>query len=101
VGSDREGLPIRDLTRGTPRWQTSSEGVRSSSSITSCSGLTTRRGVQPARQSADGFNGFAVHLANHDVMLSRCRRAPLAKLQTYKRRMGWSFPWASVGRRRL
>ncbi len=44
---------------------------------------------------ADGFNGFAVHLANHDVMLWAISRAPLAQLQTYKRRMGWIFPWAS------
>jgi predicted dithiol-disulfide oxidoreductase (DUF899 family) len=44
---------------------------------------------------ADGFNGFAVHLANHDVTLSAVSLAPLAKLQAYKRRMGWSFPWAS------
>jgi predicted dithiol-disulfide oxidoreductase (DUF899 family) len=44
---------------------------------------------------ADGFNGFSVHLANHDVMLSAVSRAPLAKLQAYKRRMGWTFPWAS------
>src|SRR5215468_1397523 len=44
---------------------------------------------------ADGFNGFAVHLANHDVMLWAVSRAPLAKLQAYKQRMGWSFPWAS------
>ncbi len=44
---------------------------------------------------ADGFNGSAVHLANHDVMLSAVSRAPLAKLQAYKRRMGWTFPWAS------
>src|SRR5436190_4011909 len=44
---------------------------------------------------ADGFNGFVVHLANHDVMLWAVSRAPLDKLQTYKRRMGWSFPWAS------
>ena len=44
---------------------------------------------------ADGFDGFAVHLANHDVMLSAVSRAPLAKLQTYKRRMEWTFPWAS------
>ncbi len=44
---------------------------------------------------ADGFNGFAIHLANHDVMLWAVSRAPLAKLQAYKRRMGWSFPWAS------
>jgi predicted dithiol-disulfide oxidoreductase (DUF899 family) len=44
---------------------------------------------------ADGFNGFAVHLANHDVMLWAVSRAPLPKLQAYKQRMGWSFPWAS------
>jgi predicted dithiol-disulfide oxidoreductase (DUF899 family) len=45
---------------------------------------------------ADGFNGFAVHLSNHDVMLWAVSRAPLAKLQAYKRRMGWTFPWASA-----
>src|SRR5688500_16650554 len=44
---------------------------------------------------ADGFNGFTVHLANHDVTLSAVSRAPLAKLQAYKHRMGWTFPWAS------
>jgi predicted dithiol-disulfide oxidoreductase (DUF899 family) len=44
---------------------------------------------------ADGFNGFVVHLANHDVSLSAVSRAPLAQLQAYKQRMGWSFPWAS------
>jgi predicted dithiol-disulfide oxidoreductase (DUF899 family) len=44
---------------------------------------------------ADGFDGFVVHLANHDVMLSAVSRAPLPKLQAYKRRMGWTFPWAS------
>src|SRR5437773_8841957 len=45
---------------------------------------------------ADGFNGFAVHLANHDVMLWAVSRGPLAKLQAFKRRMGWTFPWASA-----
>jgi predicted dithiol-disulfide oxidoreductase (DUF899 family) len=44
---------------------------------------------------ADGFNGFAVHLANHDVMLWAASRAPFAKLQAFKQRMGWTFPWAS------
>ena len=44
---------------------------------------------------ADGFNGFVVHLANHDVALSAVSRAPLAKLQAFKQRMGWTFPWAS------
>jgi len=44
---------------------------------------------------ADGFDGVAVHLANHDVTLSAVSRAPLAKLQAYRQRMGWTFPWAS------
>jgi predicted dithiol-disulfide oxidoreductase (DUF899 family) len=44
---------------------------------------------------ADGFDSFAVHLANHDVMFWAVSRAPLAKLQAYRRRMGWRFPWAS------
>ncbi len=44
---------------------------------------------------ADGFNGSVVHLAHHDVTLCAVSRAPLAKLQAFKRRMGWSFPWAS------
>jgi predicted dithiol-disulfide oxidoreductase (DUF899 family) len=44
---------------------------------------------------ADGFNGSVVHLANHDVTLSAVSRAPLAKIQAYQRRMGWTFPWAS------
>ena len=44
---------------------------------------------------ADGFNGFASHLTNHDVMLWAVSRAPIEKLQGYEQRMGWTFPWAS------
>lgn len=44
---------------------------------------------------ADGFNGIAVHLANHDTTLTAVSRAPSAKLQAFKQRMGWTFPWAS------
>lgn len=44
---------------------------------------------------ADGFNGIAVHLINHDVMFWAISRAPLQKLQAFKKRMGWTFPWAS------
>ncbi|HTB85309.1 MAG TPA: DUF899 domain-containing protein [Candidatus Sulfotelmatobacter sp.] len=44
---------------------------------------------------ADGFNGIWTHLANHDVMFRAISRCPLAKLQAYKKRMGWNFPWAS------
>jgi predicted dithiol-disulfide oxidoreductase (DUF899 family) len=44
---------------------------------------------------ADGFNGSAVHLENHDVAMMAVSRAPIAAIQAYKRRMGWTFPWAS------
>ena len=44
---------------------------------------------------ADGFDGIHVHLANHDVTLTAVSRAPLDKLVAFRRRMGWSFPWAS------
>src|ERR1700751_565355 len=54
-----------------------------------------KAGCQSCSMIADGFNGFAVHLANHDVALWAVSRGPLAKLQEYKRRMGWRFPWAS------
>ena len=54
-----------------------------------------RAGCPSCSAIADGFDGFSVHLANHDVMLWAVSRAPLAKLQAFKRRMGWNFPWAS------
>jgi predicted dithiol-disulfide oxidoreductase (DUF899 family) len=54
-----------------------------------------KAGCPSCSMIADGFNGFTVHLANHDVMLWAVSRAPLAKLQAYKQRMGWGFPWAS------
>jgi predicted dithiol-disulfide oxidoreductase (DUF899 family) len=54
-----------------------------------------KAGCPSCSSIADGFNGFYAHLANHDVMLWAVSRAPLEKLQAYKRRMGWTFPWAS------
>ena len=54
-----------------------------------------KAGCPSCSSIADGFNGFAGHLANHDVMLWAVSRAPLVKLQAYKQRMGWTFPWAS------
>jgi predicted dithiol-disulfide oxidoreductase (DUF899 family) len=44
---------------------------------------------------ADGFNGSVVHLQNHDVAMMAVSLAPIGAIQAYKRRMGWSFPWAS------
>jgi predicted dithiol-disulfide oxidoreductase (DUF899 family) len=54
-----------------------------------------KAGCPSCSSIADGFNGIVVHLANHDVMLWAVSRAPLTKLLAYKRRMGWTFPWAS------
>ena len=44
---------------------------------------------------ADGFNGNIAHLNARDTTFTCISRAPLAKLQAYKKRMGWDFPWAS------
>ncbi|MDB4875542.1 MAG: protein of unknown function thioredoxin family protein [Gemmatimonadetes bacterium] len=54
-----------------------------------------KAGCPSCSSIADGFNGIAVHLANHDVAFGAVSRAPLEKLQAYKARMGWTFPWAS------
>jgi predicted dithiol-disulfide oxidoreductase (DUF899 family) len=58
-------------------------------------GPNYRAGCPSCSAIADGFNGIAVHLAHHDVTLAAVSRAPLATLQEYKQRMGWTFPWAS------
>jgi predicted dithiol-disulfide oxidoreductase (DUF899 family) len=47
---------------------------------------------------ADNFSGAITHLAHHDVTMLCVSRAPLAKLDAYKRRMGWTFDWVSSGR---
>ena len=54
-----------------------------------------RAGCPSCSAIADGFNGVHRHLANHDVTLMAVSRAPFAKLQAYRQRMGWTFPWAS------
>jgi hypothetical protein len=44
---------------------------------------------------ADHIDGANIHLANHDVSFVAISRAPLVKLEAYKRRMGWRFRWVS------
>ena len=44
---------------------------------------------------ADGFNGNISHLSARDTTFTCISRAPLEKLQAYKQRMHWNFPWAS------
>ena len=46
---------------------------------------------------ADNFNGLGIHLNHRDVSLVAISRAPLEKLEAFKRRMGWSFKWVSSG----
>lgn len=46
---------------------------------------------------ADGYDGVVPHLQNHDVAFWTVSRAPLEKLAAFRKRMGWSFPWASSG----
>jgi predicted dithiol-disulfide oxidoreductase (DUF899 family) len=58
-------------------------------------GPTWTQGCPSCSAIADGFNGIAVHLENHDVALTVVSRAPIAKLLDYRRRMGWGFPWVS------
>jgi predicted dithiol-disulfide oxidoreductase (DUF899 family) len=47
--------------------------------------------------TADSLDGAAVHLPHHDVTFVAVSRAPLERLDAYKRRMGWTFPWVSYG----
>jgi predicted dithiol-disulfide oxidoreductase (DUF899 family) len=54
-----------------------------------------KAGCPSCSMIADGFNGLEGHLANHDVMLWTVSRGPLEKLQAFRQRMGWTFPWAS------
>jgi predicted dithiol-disulfide oxidoreductase (DUF899 family) len=54
-----------------------------------------KAGCPSCSSIADGFNGIFVHLIHHDVMFWAISRAPLEKLQNYKKRMEWTFPWAS------
>lgn len=60
-------------------------------------GPSWAQGCPSCSAIADGFDGIAVHLENHGVALTAVSRAPLPKLLAYRRRMRWSFPWASAG----
>jgi predicted dithiol-disulfide oxidoreductase (DUF899 family) len=58
-------------------------------------GVEWKQGCPSCSAIADGFDGIAIHLAHHDVMLTAVSRAPLDKLLAYRKRLGWRFPWAS------
>jgi predicted dithiol-disulfide oxidoreductase (DUF899 family) len=58
-------------------------------------GPSYEAGCVTCSSMADGFNGLLPHLHARDVTMLLVSRAPLERLQAYKRRMGWSIPWAS------
>jgi predicted dithiol-disulfide oxidoreductase (DUF899 family) len=58
-------------------------------------GPTYEAGCPTCSSSADAVNGVLPHLHARDVTMLYVSRAPLEKLQAYKRRMGWVFPWVS------
>ena len=94
VGYGRQAVSIRDR-RGHRIARRSLSGRSQLLVYHFMFGPDYKAGCPSCSAIADGFNGFVVHLANHDVTLCAVSRAPLAKLQAYKRRMGWTFPWAS------
>ena len=94
MGSDRQGVSIRNR-RGNASLADLFRGRSQLLIYHFMFGPDYTAGRPSCSAIADGFNGSVVHLANHDVTLCAVSRAPLAKLQVYKQRMGWSFPWAS------
>jgi predicted dithiol-disulfide oxidoreductase (DUF899 family) len=58
-------------------------------------GPSYQAGCTTCSSIADGVNGVVPHLHARDVTMLFVSQAPLEKLQAYKRRMGWSFPWVS------
>jgi predicted dithiol-disulfide oxidoreductase (DUF899 family) len=53
-------------------------------------------GCPVCSSAADTFDGAVAHLNARDVTFMCVSRAPLEKLQAYRQRMGWTFPWAST-----
>ena len=104
VARQRQALPWVRVDKNY-RFETDEGGASLADLFRGCSQLLVyhfmfgpdwKAGCPSCSMIADAFNGSAVHLANHDVILWAVSRAPLSKLQAYKRRMGWTFPWASA-----
>jgi len=60
-------------------------------------GPTYEAGCPVCSSITDTINSNAVHLAARDVTMLLVSRAPVEKLQAYKRRMGWGLDWVSAG----
>ena len=95
VGPDRQALPRSTPTTAPASLADLFKGRSQLLVYHFMFGPDYKAGCPSCSAIADGFNGFAIHLAHHDVMLWAVSRAPLAKLEAYKQRMGWTFPWAS------
>ena len=52
-------------------------------------------GCPSCSSAADGYNGFAIHLENHDVAMTTVSRYPIEELTAFKKRMGWTVPYVS------
>ena len=94
-GSESTRITASKQTRAPHRSPISSKDVRSSSFTTSCSGPISWRGAHLARRSPTASTALWFTLQITTCRSGAVPRAPLAKLQAYKKRMGWSFPWAS------
>ena len=57
-----------------------------------------REGCPVCSYWADNFNDVIVHLNHRDITMMCASRAPIERIEAYKRRMGWSFEWVSTGR---
>jgi predicted dithiol-disulfide oxidoreductase (DUF899 family) len=93
VGSDRQGVSIRDR-RGERLAGGPLQRALAAPRLPLHVRARLRGGVSVLLVDRRRFQRV-VHLENHDVAFSAASRAPLAKPQAYKRRMGWAFPWAS------
>jgi predicted dithiol-disulfide oxidoreductase (DUF899 family) len=61
-------------------------------------GPSYEAGCTTCSSIADGFDGVGAHLKARDATMLCVSQAPLEKLQAYKGRMGWRFPWVSAAR---
>ena len=94
LGSNRQGVSFRDR-RGHGVSCRSVQRTLTAPHLSLHVRSRVHGGCPACSAMADGFNGFAVHLEHHDVAMIAVSRAPIAALQAYKRRMGWTFTWAS------
>ena len=95
VGEGREGATSSRRPKAGSRSPTCSPARASSSSSISCSGPDWNEGCPSCSFWTDNFNGIDVHLAHRDTAFVLVSRAPIDKLEAYRKRMGWTVRWVS------